>query len=170
VDGNVSVTDFGLARLEADAGVTLTGDVLGTLRYMSPEQAAGRPGLVDYRTDIYALGVTLYELLALRPAFEGNDRAELLRHVAETTPPTLRQVDARIPADLETVAARAMEKEPADRYSTAGDLAADLRAFVEHRPIKARPPSLVHRAQKWARRHVGLVAATAAVLLVAAAG
>ena len=82
-DGRVHVTDFGLARLEADAGVTLTGDVLGTLRYMSPEQAAGNTGLVDARTDIHALGATLYELLVMRPAFAGNNRAQLLRQIAD---------------------------------------------------------------------------------------
>ncbi|TWU28459.1 serine/threonine-protein kinase [Bythopirellula polymerisocia] len=165
-DGIVSVTDFGLARLEADAGVTMTGDMLGTLRYMSPEQAAGKPGLVDYRTDIHALGATLYELLTMRPAFEGNDRAKLLRHIAEETPPGLRQIDPRIPQDLDTITAKALEKEPADRYQSAGDLAADLRAFVDDRPITARPPSLAQRMARWSRRHTGVAWSLAASVLV----
>ena len=165
-DGKVHVTDFGLARLEADAGVTLTGDMLGTLRYMSPEQAAGKPGLIDYRTDIYALGATLYELLAMRPAFAGSDRAKLLRRIAEDTPPALRQFNARIPVDLATITAKTLEKEPADRYQSAADFAADLRAFLEHRTIVARPPSLPQRIGKWSRRHIAVTWTIAACVLV----
>jgi eukaryotic-like serine/threonine-protein kinase len=174
IDANshVWITDFGLARLEADAGVTLTGDILGTLRYMSPEQAAGKAALVDYRTDIHALGATLFELLSLHPAFPGNDRAELLRQVAETTPPSLRKIVPRLPVDLETIVAKALEKDPADRYQSAGEMAADLRAFIEHRAITAKPPSLAARAQKWMRRHVAIVtlALTALVLIAALLG
>ncbi len=164
---HVWITDFGLARLEADAGVTLTGDILGTLRYMSPEQAAGKSALIDYRTDIHALGATLFELVTLRPAFGLSDRAALLRHIAETVPPPLRHLDPRVPADLETIVAKAMEKDPVDRYQSAAAMAADLRAFAEHRPITARPPSLAVRAQKWVRRHVVVVLAAFTALLLA---
>ena len=166
----VHVTDFGLARLEADAATTLTGDILGTLRYMSPEQAAGKPALVDYRTDIHALGATLYELVALQPAFAGDDRGELLREVIETTPRALRQVDAAIPADLETIVAKALEKQPADRYQSASELAADLRAFVDDRPIVARPPSLVSRTHRWTRKHAAAVTVGFVVMLLATFG
>ncbi len=162
--GKIYVTDFGLARLEADAGVTLTGDLLGTLRYMSPEQAAGESRLVDFRTDIHALGATLYELLVTRPVFGGSDRAKLLRRVVEETPTPLRQVEPRIPVDLETIVAKALEKEPADRYQSAADLASDLRAYLDHRAIEARPPSLHQRIAKWSRRHVGVVVTTTALL------
>ncbi|TWU29759.1 serine/threonine-protein kinase [Bythopirellula polymerisocia] len=153
----VWITDFGLARLESEAGVTLTGDILGTLRYMSPEQAAGKPVMVDFRTDIHALGATLFELIALRPAFDCEDRAKLLQQISDKAPPALRQVDARVPTDLETIVAKTMEKEPADRYQSAGELATDLRAFAEDRAIAAKPPSLANRTQRWMRRHVALV-------------
>ncbi len=172
IDANlsISVTDFGLARLESDAGVTLTGDVLGTLRYMSPEQAAGKPGLVDFRTDIHALGATLYELLTLHVPFSSEDRVGLLQQITHDAPAALRHLDARIPVDLETIVGKAMEKDPADRYGSAADMAADLRAFVTHRPIAARPPSFANRTQKWVRRHAKLVAAAIGVLLLALCG
>lgn len=169
-DGKVHVTDFGLARLESDAGVTMTGDMLGTLRYMSPEQAVGKPALVDFRSDIYALGATLYELVALRPAFDATDRAALLQQIGEATPPRLRTLDARLPADLETIAAKAMERDPADRYASAAELAADLRAFAEDRAIAAKPPTLVTRAQRWARRHSAGLAASLVLLLLISVG
>ncbi|MEM9658197.1 MAG: protein kinase, partial [Planctomycetota bacterium] len=164
------IADFGLARLEADAGVTLSGDVLGKLRYMSPEQAVGDRDTVDQRSDVYSLGTTLYELLALRPAFDAENRRQLMLDVAEATPAALRTVDGRIPIDLETIANKAMEKEPSDRYAKASDMADDLRRYIDHRPIIARPPSLRERAVKWSRRHVGLVWAASLVLMAATIG
>ena len=112
--GDLWVADFGLAQLQDDRGLTMTGDVLGTLRYMSPEQAAGREDL-DHRTDIYSLGVTLYELLALRPAVDGAGRRDILRAVAAEEPPPLRRLNRAVPRDLETIVAKAMAKEPARR-------------------------------------------------------
>src|SRR5262249_41543293 len=97
--GKLWVADFGLARLQADAGLTATGDVVGTLRYMSPEQALAQHGLVDHRSDVYGLGATLYELLTLRPALEGNDRQELLRQIAFEDPAPLRRLDPAVPAE-----------------------------------------------------------------------
>jgi eukaryotic-like serine/threonine-protein kinase len=156
--GNLWVTDFGLAHFQADAGMTLSGDLLGTLRYMSPEQALGRRGTTDHRTDVYSLGVTLYELLALRPAFEGDDRQDLLRRIAAEEPPPLRRLNPAVPADLETILAKAMAKAPEERYAAAQELADDLRRFLEDRPILARRPSRWHKVRKWARRNRPLVA------------
>jgi WD40 repeat protein/serine/threonine protein kinase len=155
--GQLWITDFGLARLENASGQTMTGDLLGTLRYMSPEQADSRPGLVDHRTDIYALGATLYELLTLQPAFAAPERAALLRQIACDEPRPPRAVNPAIPPDLETIVMKAMAKSPAERYATAQELADDLRRFLEDRPIRARRPSLLQRLSKWSRRHEGLV-------------
>jgi tetratricopeptide (TPR) repeat protein len=166
--GRLWVTDFGLARCQAGPGITRTGDVVGTLRYMSPEQALSRHGLIDHRSDVYSLGVTLYEALALRPPYPGRDREELLRQLALGDPPPPRRHNAALPGELETIVLKAMRPEPEGRYATAQELADDLRRFLEHRPIKARPPGLGERAAKWARRHRPLVAAAAVVVLLAA--
>jgi tetratricopeptide (TPR) repeat protein/serine/threonine protein kinase len=165
--GHLWVTDFGLAHCQSQAGLTMTGDLVGTWRYMSPEQAAGQPGLVDHRSDVYSLGVTLYELLTLEPAFDGQHRQELLRQIASEEPRPPRRLNKAIPADLETVVLKALEKEPARRYATAQELADDLRRFLEDRPIRARRPTLGQRLRKWGRRRRGVVAA-ALVGLVAA--
>lgn len=157
-DGQLWITDFGLAHLESEAGLTITGDLLGTLRYMSPEQALGRRRIIDHRTDVYSLGATAYELLALRPAFADEDRHRLLQRIARETPPPLRSLDRAIPWELETIVRKAMEKDPGDRYATAQDLADDLRRWIEMRPIQARKPSLQHQVVKWCRRHAGWVA------------
>jgi serine/threonine protein kinase len=169
--GKLWITDFGLARMEADAGITMTGDVLGTLRYMSPEQALAKRAVLDHRSDIYSLGITLYELLTLQPAFTGDGRQELLRSIAFDEPRRPRQLNPHIPQDLETVVLKAMEKEPTDRYTTAKELASDMKAFLEHRPITARKTSLVLRARKWLRRHrPAVVGSTAALLLALVVG
>ncbi len=151
--GHLWVTDFGLARLQSDSGLTVTGDVIGTLRYMSPEQALGRRVLIDARTDIYSLGVTLYELLTLQPAFESRDRQELLRLIANQEPRSPRKVSASIPRELETILLKAMNKEPCSRYATAQELADDLRRYQEDKPIRAKQPTLLERGARWARRH-----------------
>jgi serine/threonine protein kinase/tetratricopeptide (TPR) repeat protein len=155
--GGLWVTDFGLAQVQSDVRVTMTGDLVGTLRYMSPEQALAQRAVIDHRTDLYSLGATLYELLALQPAFAGTDRQELLRQIAFEEPRCLRQINKAIPAELETIVLKAMEKDPADRYATAQELADDLRHYLEDRPIRARRPSWKQMASKWARRHRGLV-------------
>jgi serine/threonine protein kinase len=170
VRGNLWITDFGLARMQADAGLTMTGDVVGTLRYMSPEQALARRAVVDHRSDIYSLGVTLYELLALRPAFDGQDRAEILRQITLEEPRSPRRFNPSVPVDLETIVLKAMAKEPVERYATARELADDFRRFLELKPIKARRPSLWDRALKLARRHIAVVVAAFLVLLLAVGG
>jgi eukaryotic-like serine/threonine-protein kinase len=169
-EGKLWVTDFGLARFADEAGLTMTGDLLGTLRYMSPEQALGQRGAIDHRSDIYALGATLYELLALRPVFDGVDRSDLLRQIAFVEPRPLWKIDRHIPRDLETIALKALEKSPADRYATAGEMAADLRRYLRGEPIHAKPPTLAQRSVKWCLRHRGLVVAAAAVLVLAVVG
>jgi WD40 repeat protein/serine/threonine protein kinase len=162
--GILWVTDFGLAQVQSEAGLTLTGDVVGTLRYMSPEQALGKRGLVDHRADIYSLGVTLYEWLTLQPAFPGRDREELLRQVVSEEPAPPRRLNKAIPVELETIVLKAVEKDPEARYATAQELADDLRRFLEDRPIRARPPTWRQRLGKWSRRHRSVLA----TLLVAA--
>jgi serine/threonine protein kinase len=161
---NVWITDFGLAHMRSQVEVTMTGDLLGTLRYMSPEQALAKRAPVDPRMDIYSLGVTLYEILTLEPALNGRDREELLKQIAFDEPRPPRQINKAIPSELETIVRKAMEKDPAERYDTAQELADDLRRYLEHKPITARPPTLVQRARKWAWRHSG-VTVTAGVAL-----
>jgi hypothetical protein len=113
VQSNLWVTDFGLAHCQSQAGLTMTGDVVGTLRYMSPEQALAQPVGVDHRSDVYSLGATLYELLTLEPAFSGRDRQELLRQIAFEEPKPPRRVNQAVPAELETIVLKAMAKDPA---------------------------------------------------------
>lgn len=165
---NLWVADFGLARFGSERGLTRTGNLLGTLRYMSPEQALGRPGLVDHRTDLYSLGATLYELITLRPAFPGSDRQDLLRRIDREEPPRPRSIDPTIPASLEAVVLKAMAKHPADRYSCALELAADLSRFIGGQPVGARLPSRLKQCRRWAVRHpatVFLAAVVSTVLL-----
>jgi serine/threonine protein kinase len=168
IDGNGSlwITDFGLARTATDAGLTMTGDVLGTLRYMSPEQALAKHGLVDHRTDVYSLGVTLYELLTGRPAVNGKDREEILNAITLHEPRHPRALDAAIPQDLETIILRSLEKNPADRYAAAREMADDLRRFLEDKPIRARRSGMSRRAAKVVRRHPGVTATTAIGALI----
>jgi len=168
--GNLYVTDFGLARLRSDADLTGSGDVVGTYRYMSPEQSLGKNALVDQRTDIYSLGATLYELVTLRPVFDGQCREELLARVTLQDPVPPRRINRAIPADLETIILKSLAKEPHDRYATAADLAGDLRCFLDSRPIRAKKPSVMERLNKWSRRHKQVVAASLAILVLAVVG
>jgi tetratricopeptide (TPR) repeat protein len=137
---------------------------------MSPEQAEGRTNVVDHRTDIYSLGVTLYELVTLHPAFPAEDRQTLLRQIANDEPPPPCRLNAVIPADLETILLKAIAKDPRDRYATAHDLAADLRRCISQQPITARRPSPFDRSRRWIARHAALVSVALAALGVVAAG
>jgi hypothetical protein len=168
--GNLWVTDFGLAQFQANMQLTRTGDMLGTLRYMSPEQASGDRVVLDHRTDIYSLGVTLYELLTLEPAIDGDEPHTLLRRVIDQEPRSPRVHDKHIPPELETIVLKSMAKSPAERYATAGALADDLERWLEDKPIKARRPTLVELAARWGRRHWALATAAAGVLAVATLG
>ncbi len=156
--GKLWVTDFGLARMQTENGVTLTGDVVGTLRYMSPEQASGRPAPVDGRTDVYSLGVTLYELLTQKHAHPGEDRETLLRQIIGDDPVPPRRHIPALPVDLETIVLTAMAKSRDERYVSAQAMADDLERFLAGKPTLARRPTLVDRAAKWARRHRSMVA------------
>jgi serine/threonine protein kinase/Tfp pilus assembly protein PilF len=168
--GKLWVTDFGLARCREHAGLTKTGDVLGTMRYMSPEQSLGRSGLVDHRTDIYSLGVSLYELATgHHPAGDLCD-AQLVLSRDAFHHKSLRHWNHSIPRDFETIVLKAIAEFPYERYGTAQEFADDLRRFLDGRPILASRPSLASRAGKWARRHRGPVYAATAVLLMAFVG
>jgi serine/threonine protein kinase len=166
--GVLWVADFGLAQFHADTGLTRTGDIPGTLRYMSPEQASGQRTLLDRRTDVYSLGATFYEVLTLEPIFRGRDVQYLLHQVLHTEPRPLRQVDKAIPVELETIILKSVSKNPDDRYRSAGDLAADLQRYLDHQPILARRPSLVERVRKWSRRHPSVVVSGMLLLSVIA--
>ena len=155
--GQLWVTDFGLAQVTGDPGLTITGELLGTLRYASPEQVLARRGIVDHRSDIYSLGATLYELLTLRPPFEGRDRNALFRQIAEDDPVPPCELDRSVPRELETIVLKALRKDPADRYGAALEMADDLSRFLDGRPILARRPTSAERLRGWARRHPSLV-------------
>lgn len=163
--GKLWVTDFGLARVGTDGGVTVSGDLLGTFRYMSPEQAMAKRIVIDHRTDIYSLGATLYELLTLTPAKPGKDREELLRQIAFDEPVAPQRLNKSLPPELATIVLKAMAKNPQERYGTAQELADDLRRFLEDKPILARRPTLVQRTAKWTRRHSAF-ATTAAIAVL----
>ena len=132
--GSIWVTDFGLARRLADPGITHHDSLLGTPRYMSPEQA--RTGTIDGRTDVYSLGATLYELLTLRPPFDGQTAAELIDQIGQQEPLPPTKIDRRVPRDLETIALKALAKRPADRYATAAELFEDLGRFLNREPVQ----------------------------------
>ena len=157
-DDNLWITDFGLAQIQGEQGLTMTGDLLGTLRYMSPEQGMAQRIPIDHRTDVYSLGVTLYELLAKRPAFEAEDRKELLRQVLFDDPIPLRKHDPHIPFPLQVIVEKAMQKDQRQRYATARALADDLRRWLDGEPILARPPTVIERVSHWASRRKGAVA------------
>ena len=164
------VTDFGLAHCrQGQAGLTVTGDLVGTLRYMSPEQAEAQRIGLDHRTDIYSLGATLYEFLTLEPAFNGDDRHELLRQIAMEEPRPVRKVNKAVPAELETIVLKAMAKNPAERYATAQDMARDLGRFLRAEPILARPITLFARTRRWVRRRRRVMVSAGVALLAAVA-
>jgi WD40 repeat protein/predicted Ser/Thr protein kinase len=175
--GQPKVLDFGVARaadlgLTAGGGRTEAGQMLGTLSYMSPEQASGDPSAIDPRGDVYALGVLLYELLAHRLPYslDGLALPEAVRVIYDQEPSRLGSLDGRLRGDVETIVAKALEKDRARRYASAGELAADIRRFLSHEPIRARPPSALYQLRKFARRHKALVTAVLGIGLALVAG
>jgi serine/threonine protein kinase len=166
--GNVWVTDFGLAKAASDGdNLTHTGDIVGTLRYMAPERFNGQG---DLRSDIYSLGLTLYEMLTLRPAFDETDRNKLVRQVMHDEPVRPRKLNPGVPRDLETVVLKAIARDAAHRYQTPAELADDLKRFLEDRPVKARRISNAERFGRWSRRNPLMSGLAAAVVLALAGG
>ncbi len=163
--GTVWVSDFGLVKEQGSDDLTTQGDFVGTLRYMAPERFLGRS---DPRSDVYALGLTLYEMLTLRAAFAASDRARLVERVQREDPPRPRKLDPHIPRDLETIVLKAIAKEPGRRYATATAMAEDLRRYLADRPVEARRASVWERGWRWVKRNPWLAASTAsaAVMLV----
>jgi serine/threonine protein kinase len=165
--GKLRILDFGLARFEGEASLTLTGDMLGTPAYMSPEQARRRQIPVDHRTDIYSLGATLYEVLTRQPPIDGEDQQEMLSRIIDQDPQPLRRVDPAIPRDLETIVLKCLRKNPRDRYQSAGEMAADLRRFAGGEPIRARLRPQWRKAVRWAERRavrIGVIIMIAGLL------
>jgi serine/threonine protein kinase len=172
--GKTWVADFGLARVENNPGVTLTGDVVGTLRYMSPEQAGGRQAEVDARTDVYGLGATLYEILTHQSPFPAEDRQQLLSDINTRDPVPLRMINPAIPRDLETVVLHALAKPREERYGSAKEFADDLARFLDGMPPHARRPTFFDVAQKWLFRNRAVatvaISAMAVLTLLSATG
>jgi serine/threonine-protein kinase len=170
-DGTPKITDFGLAKeLEGGSGQTHSGQLLGTPSFMAPEQADGRSD-VGTLADVYALGGVLYDLLTGRPPFAGSSVLDTLEMVRTREPVAPGQLAARVPRDLETISLKCLQKDPARRYATAGELADDLRRFLDGRPILARPVSRAEKAWRWAKRNpwVAGLGTAAVVLLIATA-
>jgi tetratricopeptide (TPR) repeat protein len=166
-EGRLRILDFGLARLEGQESLTLSGDFLGTPQYMSPEQARRKKIEVDHRTDVYSLGATMYEALCERPPFHGKDHNDTLSQIIERDPAEPRKVNPRVPNDLATIVLKCLRKEAADRYGTAEALGQDLRRFVRGDPIEARPQSAWERLAQRALRMKRMVAVGGAILLLA---
>ncbi len=166
--GTVWLVDFGLARIADDNELTQTGDLLGTLRYMAPEQVIGE---FDQRSDVYSLGLTLYELLTFRPAHDASIRSRIVEQISEASPKSPRSINPAIPKDLETIVLKATAHDAKDRYQAANDLAEDLQRFMQGFPIKARPFSVTEQLWRWARRNPALAwsTATTAILLITVA-
>jgi serine/threonine protein kinase len=166
--GIIWITDFGLAKAEGADDLTQTGDIVGTIRFMAPERFDSRS---LPQSDVYSLGVTLYEMLALRPAFDDTNKAKLVEKVLHEAPVGLRKIDPRVPRDLETIVLKCLAKEPAERYEMAEMLAEDLRRFLADRPIRARRTSGPERLWRWCRRNpaVASLLSTVALLLVVVA-
>lgn len=165
--GKIWIADFGLARCQNDRSLTCSGDLLGTMRYMSPEQASGRPETVDHRTDIYSLAATLFEMLTLQTAVVGDDGPSLLQAIQQNDPPRVRSWLPQTPVDLSVVLQKAMAQRKDDRYETADQLAADLRAVLDGRPTLAKPPTIAVHIGRWTSRHRRAVAAGSVLCLVA---
>ncbi len=172
-DGTVWLTDFGLAKRADEVTMTAAGILMGTPRYMSPEQAASVRQPIDHRTDIYSLGATLYELATGQPVFDSQTPQGVITQILNSEPIAPRIIQGQLPRDLETIILKCLAKDPAKRYQQARDLADDLRAWLDNRPIRARRISLAERAMRWARKHqrsTALSAISAAASLIVLVG
>ena len=166
-DGRVMIGDFGLAKTMDEDSLTVTGSLMGTVRYLSPEQAMARRIPVDHRTDIYSLGATMYELLTFQPAFPGDDDKQVLSAIITKEPTAPRKIGSQVPLELETICLKTLEKAPDARYETARAMAEDLRRYVSDLPIAAKRPGPIRRTIKFAKRHKVLVVTVSAALLLA---
>ncbi|MBN1459360.1 MAG: serine/threonine protein kinase [Armatimonadetes bacterium] len=170
-DGRLRILDFGLARLEGQETLTISGDLVGTPLYMSPEQARQKKIPVDHRTDVYSLGATMYEMLCGRPPFRGKNHQDTLSQIIERDPVEARRLNARIPQDLETIVMKCLRKDPVDRYGSAEALAQDLRRFVRGEAVEARPQGRWEKVRRRIARHRRLIVTrTLIVLLLLASG
>lgn len=167
--GRIWITDFGLAKdVSQETTLTNTGDVIGTPQYLPPESLESK---YDVRSEVYGIGLVLYELLSFRPAYSGSSPAELIRAISSKSPQPIQKLVNNIPRDLATIVDKAISRDPNSRYQTAGQLLRDLSAFLEERTITARRPSIFETATRWARRNplaAGLSATTALLLLLVA--
>ena len=161
--GNIWITDFGLAKFEEGDDLSQSHDIAGTLRYMAPERLRG---VSTAQCDLYALGTTLYEMLTLRPPFDGQDQLQLIHRIENQPPVPPRQLERHIPSDLETIVLKALAKDPNDRFETAEEMAGELRLFVENRPIRSRPIPFYQQFWRWCRRNPGLAGANIAAAVL----
>ncbi len=166
-DGRIMLADFGLAKSAGEHSVTRTGALVGTLRYVSPEQAMAKRVRLDHRTDIYSLGATLYELLCFRPAYPGTDEKEILGAIISRDPPRPRKINSHVPAELDTICMKCMERTADARYETARGMAEDLRRFISDLPIVAKRPNVAQRTFKFVRRHKAPVITVSVTVLLA---
>jgi len=166
IDGRLMIADFGLAKVDDDHSVTMSGSLLGTYRYMSPEQVSGAKRLrIDQRTDVYSLGATLYEMLTFQPAYRADNREELLGEIVFNEPTPPRKIIPAVPVELQTICQKAMEKSPEKRYADARDMAEDLRRYINDLPIVAKAPTIIGRARKFVGRRPALSALIAMLVV-----
>jgi len=152
-DDRPKVSDFGLARITDETALSESGELAGTCSYMSPEQVRASRSGIDHRTDVFSLGIVLYELLALRRPFEGDTTHQVVTQILNLDPPDLRTIRSKVPRDLAVIVGKALEKDRDKRFQTMGELAADLRRHLANEPILAQPPTRVERLVKWTRRN-----------------
>lgn len=163
-ESQVWITDFGLAKLVDEEDITNTGHVLGTLRYMAPERYEGS---ADARSDVYSLGLTLYEMLTLQPAFPDSSREQVIHHILTDEPPSPEKVNPQVPIDLGTIVSKSIAHDPAHRYQTARQLREDLQRFLDDKPILARPATPLDKLWRWAKRNRGVaIWASVSVLML----
>ena len=164
-NGQMQITDFGLARIQGGDDLTMSGDIVGTLRYMSPEQARGN-AVLDHRTDIYSLGASVFELVTLRPMLDGQDRQQLLERLEGLQPVPCGSIDTEVPRDLETILLKSTAAEPTLRYQTAADLAEDLQLFLQDKPVQARRTPRTELLRRWVRQNRSLAASLGVALML----
>ena len=165
-DDTPKVSDFGLAKLQDELSISSAGELLGTYYYMSPEQVATKRAGIDHRTDIFSLGVVMYEMLTLARPFEGDTTEQVAQKILWEEAPNPKAVRSKVPRELAVICGKAMEKDPSRRYQTMAEFAKDLRRHRSHEPIQAKPPSATERAIKWTKRNPTKTAASAAAAAV----